>query len=210
MASDSRSSASAGGGPRDDARLLAALRAGDAAAFEELVREQSPRLLATLRRIVRHEEDAREALQDAFVSAFRALAGFEGQAGLSTWLHRIAVNAGLMKLRAKRRRPESALEELLPKFGAEGHALEPPAPWQENAVELSARRELRAIVRELVDELPDNYRTVLVLRDLEELATEEVAQMLGITSNAVKIRVHRARQALRTLLDRRLARSRTP
>lgn len=190
----------------DDRELLAALRRGDERAFERLVREQSPRLLGVIRRIVRHDEDAHEALQDAFLSAFKALERFEGASGLATWLHRIAINAALMKLRAKRRRPELALDDLLPKFDDDGHAVELAEPWQADAVELAARAESRETVREQIEQLPDNYRVVLLLRDLEELSTEEVARLLEVTPNAVKIRVHRARQALRTLLDRRWSR----
>lgn len=189
----------------DDAAHVAALRRGDDAAFERLVRDQSPRLLATIRRIVHNEADAHEALQNAFVSAFRAIDRFEGTAGLGTWLHRIAVNAALMKLRSKRRRPELALEDLLPRFNADGHAHEPAEPWEADALERCARDEMRTIVRDLVDQLPESYRVALLLRDLEEVPTEEVARMLEITPNAVKIRVHRARHALRTLLDRRLS-----
>ena len=99
------------------------------------------------------------------------------------------------------------LENLLPQFSDDGHAAEPAEPWTANAVELCAQAELHALVRELIDELPANYREALLLRDLEELRSDEVARMLDITPNAVKIRVHRARQALRTLLDRRLSRS---
>ncbi len=190
----------------DDRELLNGLRRGDAAAFERLVRDHSPRLLATIRHIVRHDEDAHEALQDAFLSIWKAIDRFEGASGLSTWLHRVAVNAALMKLRAKRRRPELALDDLLPKFTDDGHAVDLAEPWQADGVELASRTEVRAIVRELIEQLPDNYRVVLLLRDLEELSTDEVARMLEVTPNAVKIRVHRARQALRTLLDRRFSR----
>lgn len=192
-------------GSRSEPDLLSALRLGDERAFEQFVRDQSPRLLAVIRRILRNDEDANEARQDAFVSVFRAIARFEGSAGLSTWLHRIAMNAALMKLRGKKRRPEIALEDVLPRFDGDGHANEPVEPWENNAIELSAQSEMRAIIRELIDQLPENYRVALLLRDLEEVPSDEVARMLEITRNSVKIRVHRARQALRALLDRRLA-----
>src|SRR5260370_8779985 len=113
----------------DAGALLAGLRAGDAASSEEVVRRYSPRLLATIRRILRNEEDARDALQDAFLSAFRSLDTFEGQAQLGTWLHRIAVNAALMKLRSQRRRPEVPINTLLPRFHGDAHPAEPAAPW---------------------------------------------------------------------------------
>jgi RNA polymerase sigma-70 factor (ECF subfamily) len=190
--------------PEEDARLLDALRRGDEAAFETLVRRHSGPLLAATRRILRNDEDAREALQDAFLSAFKAIGSFEGGARLTTWLHRIAVNAALMKLRTKRRHPESSIEEMLPRFQADGHPVEPNEPWTEAASELASRAETRALVRKTIDEMPDSYRTVLLLRDIEELSTEETARMLEATPNAIKIRLHRARQALRARLDQRL------
>jgi RNA polymerase sigma-70 factor (ECF subfamily) len=181
--------------PGDTDDLLLRLKRGDPQAFEELVRRYSGRLLRAARRILMSEEDARDAVQDAFMAAFRAVAGFEASARLSTWLHRIVVNASLMKLRTRRRKPEEDIESLLPRFAADGHQAEPSVPWTE------PRAELRTIVRDAVGRLPEIYRTVLVLRDLEELSTEETAEMLGASPNAVKIRLHRARQALRTLLD---------
>ena len=192
---------------REDAALLAALRRGDDAAFERLVRTYSSRMLAAIRPILRNDDDANEALQDAFVSVFKSIDKFEGSSALGTWLHRIAVNAALMKLRSKKRRPEVALDDLLPRFLDDGHQAEPAEPWSQGAVELCAMAEMRTIVRSLIAELPENYRVVLALRDLDEVPTDEVAKLLEITPNAVKIRVHRARQALRTLLDRRLTRT---
>jgi RNA polymerase sigma-70 factor (ECF subfamily) len=190
--------------PTDDNLLLERLRRGDAAAYESLVRDQSGRMLAAIRRILRNEEDAHEALQDAFLSAFRGLARFSGDSRLSTWLHRIAVNAALMKLRAKRTVQEKPIDDLFPRFDETGHELAPNEPWEEAADELVSKAETRAIVRELVNELPESYRVALLLRDILELPTEEVARQLEVTPNAVKIRIHRARQALRTLLDARL------
>ncbi|HEX7281107.1 MAG TPA: sigma-70 family RNA polymerase sigma factor [Vicinamibacterales bacterium] len=184
-----------------DAILLARLRAGDAAAFEDLVRANSPRMLAVTRRILDSEDDAKDAVQEAFLSAFRSLPQFEGGSLLSTWLHRIAVNAALMKLRTRRRKPERSIETLLPEYLADGHHAEDFHDWNLPADRAMIGAEQRAIVRKCIGELPDNYRTVLVLRDIEELDTEETAARLGMTPNAVKIRLHRARQALRTLLD---------
>jgi RNA polymerase sigma-70 factor (ECF subfamily) len=179
--------------------LLDALRAGDDAACEELVRRHGAHLLAVARRLLGDGEDARDAVQDAFASAFRAIGSFAGEARLSTWLHRIAVNAALMKLRTRRRRPEQPIDDLLPVFEADGHRRDPGGPWQ--PAERLERRELRKRVRDAIEQLPEGYRTVLVLRDIEELDTAEVAELLGVTAGVVKTRLHRARQALRALLD---------
>jgi RNA polymerase sigma-70 factor (ECF subfamily) len=166
-----------------EAQLVAGLRAGNDAAFEHLVRAYGGRLLAVTRRLLGHEEDARDAVQETFLRAFRSLGSFEGGSLLSTWLHRIAVNTALMKLRSRKRKPE-----------------EPIQAWTERPDDEAARREQSALVREAIDRLPEHYRTVLLLRDIEELGTSEVAEQLGVTPNAVKLRLHRARQALRTLL----------
>jgi RNA polymerase sigma-70 factor (ECF subfamily) len=184
----------------EEASLLARLRAGEEGAYEELVRAYSPRLLIVARRIVGSDEDARDVIQDAFLSAFRSLTRFQGDARLSTWLHRIVVNGALMKLRTRRRKPEESIEPLLPAFLSDGHYSEKFTAWTERADQALSRAETRALVRRHIDELPDSFRTVLVLRDIEGMDTEETARMLETTPNAVKIRLHRARQALRTLL----------
>jgi len=185
----------------EDSQLLAQLRAGDEHAYEELVRRHGPRLLAVARRFLPVEEDARDAVQDAFVSAFRSIDRFEGQSLLSTWLHRIVVNASLMRLRTRRRKPEQSIEELLPGYLEDGHLERPASPWRMDDLDPAERNELRALVLERVHSLPDGHRNVILLRDIEGLDTEETAQLLGISPGAVKTRLHRARQALRGLLE---------
>lgn len=193
-----------------DAALLEALRAGDQGAYETLVRLYTGRLLAVTRRYLRSEEDARDAVQDAFLSAFRGMESFTGASRLSTWLHRIAVNASLMKLRSRRRKPEESIEELLPGFLEDGHLAEPAAEWRGGADVLLEAAENRAAVREAIGQLPERYRTVLLLRDIEGFDTDEAAKELDMTPGAVKTRLHRARQALRTLLDRHFRAEATP
>lgn len=190
---------------RNDA-LLGRLRTGEDAAYEELVRTYAGHLLAVARRFLRSEEDAKDAVQDAFLSAFRALPAFAGEAKLSTWLHRIVVNAALVKLRTRRRKPETSIDDLLPRFQQDGHPELPSAPWREGVDAWLGREETRKLVRACIDRLPDSHRTILILRDVEELDTEETARLLGLSVNAVKTRLHRARQALRTLLDPHLRR----
>lgn len=185
-----------------EAALVLRLRAGDDDAFAELVATTMPRLLATARRMLADDELARDAVQESFLSAFKAIAAFGGQSRLYTWLHRILVNTVLMRLRWQRSRPERSIDELLPQFQDDGHHLTPPAPWRDDAVAQAMSKERAQLVRDAIDELPDTFREVLLLRDLEELSTEETAAILGVTENAVKIRLHRARQALRALLDR--------
>jgi RNA polymerase sigma-70 factor (ECF subfamily) len=186
--------------PVGDVSLVRRLRAGDAEAFEALVRRETPRLLAVARRLLRNDEDAKDAVQDGFVSAFRSLDSFGGRCQVSTWLHRITVNAALMKLRTRRRKPEESIEDLLPSFLEDGHHARHPHEWRDTGETLLSSQEDREFVRAAIDRLPDSYRTVLLLRDIEELDTAEVAQALGVSDNVVKVRLHRARQALRTLL----------
>jgi RNA polymerase sigma-70 factor (ECF subfamily) len=185
----------------DEKLLVDALQSGNAQAFEELVRTNSGRMLAVTRRILRNEEDARDAVQDAFLQAFQKIGSFQRGSLVSTWLHRIAVNAALMKLRSRRRKPEEPLDPLLPSFLPDGHRVDPGPAWSTVAADEIDRRRLLALVREQIEKLPESYRTVILLRDVEGLSTEEAAQALGIGTDAVKMRLHRARQGLRTLLD---------
>jgi RNA polymerase sigma-70 factor, ECF subfamily len=180
--------------------LIRRLQAGEDLAFEQMVRAEGGRLLAVARRILRDDEDARDALQQSFLAAFRAISGFHGQCRLSTWLHRIVVNTSLMRLRSRARRPETSIEELLPTFLEDGHEANPIREWCLPAETLLLRKETRTMVRAAVDQLPDHYRTVLLLRDIEGLDTEEAAGLLGVPAATVKTRLHRARQALVKIL----------
>jgi RNA polymerase sigma-70 factor (ECF subfamily) len=185
----------------DEATLLAQMQAGDADAFEACVRTYCTRLLVVARRILGNEEDARDAVQDAFLSAFKGIGHFQGMSGLGTWLHRIAVNAALGRLRTRQRQPEQSIENLLPHFGEGEHQLDPPAPWKAAPEVGLQQRETRELVRQCIDRLPDTYRTVLLLRDVDGLDTDETARLLETSAGVIKTRLHRARQALRTLLD---------
>ena len=196
----------ASGFPADDAVLLGGLRAGEASAFETLVRRETPRMLAVSRRMLRNDEDAKDAVQEAFLCAFRSCSGFEGEARLGTWLHKIAVNACLMRLRTRRRKPEQAIEDLLPGFLEDGHHAHHPSEWSKDAIGMLQEKETREYVRAAIEKLPENYKTVLVLRDIEELDTAETAALLEVSENVVKVRLHRARQALRGLLEKHFRR----
>ena len=187
----------------DESALLQGLKKGEDWAFEALIRTFGARMLSVARRIVGNDEDARDVVQSAYLSAFRAMGAFEGSAQLSTWLHRIVVNTALMRLRSRRRKPEESIEALLPVFKADGHFVERFSSDKSLAADrLLERKETRRIVREAIDQLPDAYRTVLILRDIEEMSTKDVADALETTTSAVKVRLHRARQALFTLLRR--------
>ncbi len=185
----------------DEPALLARVRAGDEAACEEFVRRHGGRMLAVARRFLRSEPDADDAVQEAFLSAFRSIHEFAGGARVSTWIHRIVVNVCLMKLRAAKSRPATSIESLLPTFDETGHQTRRVSAWNVQPSEQLQSAELRAHVRECIAALPEQHRVVLLLRDIEELDTQETADRLGISPAAVKVRLHRARQALRTLLE---------
>jgi RNA polymerase sigma-70 factor (ECF subfamily) len=185
----------------EDDALVARLRASDEAAFAELVRREGGRMLAVARRILRAEDDARDAVQDAFLAAFRHLSDFAGEARLSTWLHRITVNAALMRLRSRKRLREDSIDPLLPRFDEDGHFSAPVRAWPVPCDEALGQQQSATLVRACIDRLPESHRTVIVLRDLEGLDTAETAAALGIGVDAVKMRLHRARQALRSLLE---------
>jgi len=189
----------------EETALLAALKTGDDWAFETMIRLYGGRLLAVARRFTRNEEDAKDVLQSAYLNAFRAVGEFEGNCLLSTWLHRIVVNTALMKLRSRKRKPEESIEMLLPSFQDDGHHVEQFSEWSAPADALLERQQTRVTVRACIQQLPDSYRVVLLLRDIEERSTQEAADALGITPTAVKVRLHRARQALSTLLRRQYA-----
>ena len=190
-----------GAAENSDAELLSALRTGEQAAHEKLVRQHGPYLLAVARRFLKCEQDSADAVQETFISAFQAIQGFSGAASIRTWLHRIVVNACLMKLRSDARRPAVSIDALCPRFDDRGHWISPASPWIKQPTDLLIDAELRHQVRACINRLPDAYRTVLLLRDIEELSTGQTAQLLGVSVAVVKTRLHRARQALRALLE---------
>jgi RNA polymerase sigma-70 factor (ECF subfamily) len=179
----------------EEASLLARLRAGDDRAYEQLVRSNTPRLLAVARRITPSETDAEDAVQEAFLQAFRSIGGFDGRSALSTWLHRIVVNVALSRLRRAGSRRERPLDELLPEFAGGRHAAS-PRPWRALPHDGGTDTELRDAVRRAIADLPEEFRAVLLLKDVGGMQSAEIAASLGISDALVRQRVHRARLAL--------------
>jgi RNA polymerase sigma-70 factor, ECF subfamily len=180
-------------------QLILGLRNGDEASYEHVVRTYGGRLLAVARRVLRSEEDARDCVQEAFVQAFRGIQRFEERSSLGSWLHRIVVNAALMKIRSREQRREDSLEELMPQFDAEDLRAEPEA-LSTPLEALLESSQVRQLVHRSIDRLPDGYRYVLIARDIEGYNIEETAALLGLTAGTVKVRLHRARAALKALL----------
>ena len=187
--------------PDDEAVLIERLRTGCNRAAERLVRDNAGWMLSVARRYVKEDTLAEDCVQDAFLSAFSKIDSFEGRSSLKSWLHRITVNAALMKLRSLRRHVSQSIDELLPEFDANDCRIE--APWHQMATpaEILEHEDMRALIAKKMDELPDAYRIILLLRDIEERSTTEVAELLGLTESNVKVRLHRARAALKKLLE---------
>ena len=173
----------------------------DAVAAEQLVRDNIAWMLALAERMLRDRSLAEDAVQEAFISALRGLSRFEGRSSIKTWLHRITVNASLTKLRQLKRLAEKPIDEHLPEFDRQECRIEAPWPYLATVQEVLENAELRARVNAGIDELPDSYRIVLQLRDIEGYATREVAALLEISEANVKVRLHRARAALKKLLE---------
>jgi len=186
----------------DESRLIEGLKSGSERSFEELVRRHGGVMLAVVRRILRNEQDAQDALQDAFLQVHRAIGTFRGESSLATWLHRIARNAALLRIRRASRRPEVSLEPLLPVYDETGHRVGEVASVAAAPDAVLEQREVRERVQDCVEKLPLRYRSVIVLRDLQEKSTFEAAEVLGVSENVVKVRLHRARRALATLISR--------
>jgi RNA polymerase sigma-70 factor (ECF subfamily) len=187
--------------PSDEA-LAARAAAGDDSAFEAIVRRYQARVYRLACRLT-SDTDAPDVLQETFLQLYRHMSSFRGESQFGTWLYRIASNAALMHRRARARRPAESLDEFLPRFDSQGRHAATPAELQvaSHADELLDRRLLAEKARDGMARLPDLYRDAFVLRDLEELSTVDVAQLLGVEPATVRQRVHRARLMLRGYLS---------
>jgi RNA polymerase sigma-70 factor, ECF subfamily len=184
----------------DDMVLVHACKNGDAAAFEQLVKRYDIKLLRIAQHITHNREDAQDAVQEAFLKAFRKLTQFRENSQFSTWLIRIAVNESLMKLRKQRSSREVSIGE---DFQSEGYiAPFKLADWAPHPEELYSGSELRTILRSELQELQPSLRVVFVLRDVEGLSTEQTAEVFELTPVAVKARLWRARLKLRQGLSK--------
>ena len=185
-----------------DEKLVRAAQEGDTRAFDELVNRYKEKVYRLSYKILRHEEDAAEALQDAFLSAFRGIKNFKVESTFSTWLYRIATNAALMRYR-KRREGHISLEQSQSRQpDAEPLAI---PDWSAQPLDELLDSETREVMQEGIDRLPEDLRTVFVLRDVEGLSNAEVADVLELSIAAVKSRLHRARVTLRDRLNRYFA-----
>ncbi|MGQ9633832.1 MAG: sigma-70 family RNA polymerase sigma factor [Bryobacteraceae bacterium] len=184
----------------DEGALIARARAGDTAAFTQLVERYERKIYRLARHITQNDEDAEDVLQDSFLKAFQHLKDFQEQSRFYTWLVRIAVNESLMRLRKRKPGRFMSLDEEID-TGEETVARE-IAVWDDNPEQRYSQQELREILMQAVDSLSPIFRTVFILRDIDELSTEETARALNISVPAVKSRLLRARLELRDRLTK--------
>jgi len=183
-----------------DAELVDRLKRGDGEAFAGLLRRYQGKVYRLSMNMTRNVQDAEEVTQDVFLAVYRKIGEFDGRAAFSTWLYRVTTNAALMKLRGRRSEPHLSIEGEGPTFAPDGHHARPVADWSELPEDRLLSAERRRVLEQAIEALPPDYKAVVVLRDIEGLSNQEVAEVLGTTMLAVKSRVHRARLALRERL----------
>jgi len=189
-----------------DAELVALAKAGELAAFENLVSRHEQKVYALVLRMLRHPEDAEDVTQEAFMSALEHLAEFRGEASFETWISRIATYAALKVIRKRRGKMFVSLEENTePK--EEGDAIPHPefiADWRESPEVLAQRNEIMQLIDKALEQVEEKLRLVFLLRDVEGMSIQETAQALEISEANVKVRLLRARLQLREILTRSL------
>ena len=190
-----------------DADLLSRLRAGDRSAATELVKRYHPRLLSVARSLLRNSGDAEDALQEAWISALRAIDGFDGRCSLLTWLTRIVINSAKMRLRRQGR--ELSLEELQDpdqsgfQFSSDGHWQSSPIAWHfSGPEELLCEQDLQRCLDHTLLDMPENQRVVLTMRDIQGMELDEICNSLEIGASNVRVLLHRARTRVYRMIDR--------
>lgn len=181
--------------------LLAGLRAGDPASFRRMVELHSANIYQVALKLLGDEQEAEDVLQETFLSAFEAIDRFEGRSRLSTWLYRIAYNASLMRLRKQGAMTTFSLEQTLPEEESAGQESQHLVDWSTVPDDLLLSAEARQEMDRAIAELPESLRSTFVLRDVQGLSGQEAADVLGISVQAVKNRLHRARLRLRDRLS---------
>jgi RNA polymerase sigma-70 factor (ECF subfamily) len=184
----------------DDTVLIERFMKGCAFSYEELITRYETKVHNLAMRLTRNAEDAEEVLQDVFVTVYRKIEGFEGKAKFSSWLYRITVNAAFMKLRKRKQDQSVSLDDMLPHL--QNKAITQKNAFGAHSDSLALNNEIRMALEGAIQKLPDDYRAVFVLRDIDGLSNKEVGEILGLSIPAVKSRLHRSRLMLRKRLRR--------
>ena len=184
----------------EDNDLIDNFRKGCTASYEELITRYETKVHNLAMRLTRNSEDAEEVLQDVFVTVYRKIDGFEGKAKFSSWLYRITVNAAFMKLRKRKQDQSVSLDDMLPHL--QNKAISQKNAFGAHSDSLALNNEIRMALEGSIQKLPDDYRAVFVLRDIDGLSNKEVGEILNLSIPAVKSRLHRSRLMLRKRLRR--------
>ena len=183
-----------------DVGLVDQFKEGNIAAFEEIITRYEAKVMNLALRFTRNQEDAEEVMQDVFTTVYRKIDGFRGQSAFSSWLYRIVVNAAFMKLRKKKQNQTVSMEDLAP--AVKQYCMERDNVASKHSYNIAVTRELQEVLQRAIDKLPDQYRAVFVLRDVDGLSNQETGQILDLSIPAVKSRLHRSRIMLRKRLQR--------
>lgn len=196
------------GAPPSAAGLAEALGAASVQEYETVIREALSRMVRVAERYVGNRDDAWDCAQEALILAIRKFEQFEGRSQVTSWLHRIVVNCALAHLRKRNRESEVPIDDLMPQFDDQGLHVHAFTVSSISADELLQRDDARRQVHASIQALPDNHRAILLMRDIEEMSLSDIAETLSLTENAAKVRIHRARSALRRHLEPMLAEGR--
>jgi len=180
--------------------LVRDLKKGDLQAFDEFVERYQKKIYALAFNMTRNPMDAQDVVQEVLLTIFRKIDTFQGKSAFSSWIYRITLNAVYMKLRSKKKQQTVSLDDMLPNFNHSGYHQEKIRDWSQNSESLLFSNETREIIQNAVNLLPEKEKVVFILRDVEELSTEKVGEVLDLTVPAVKSRLHRARLFLRKKL----------
>ena len=183
-----------------DVGLVNEFKKGDLTAFEEIISRYEAKVMNLALRFTRNQEDAEEVMQDVFTTVYRKIDGFRGQSAFSSWLYRIVVNAAFMKLRKKKQSQTISMEDLAP--AVKQYCMERDNAANTHSHGIAVARELQEVLQKAIDKLPDQYRAVFVLRDVDGLSNQETGEILDLSIPAVKSRLHRSRIMLRKKLQR--------
>lgn len=182
---------------KSDEQLIEEFKKGSQRSYEELVSRYSEKAYSLASRMVRNQEDAEEVLQDVFVTVYRKISGFEGKSSFSSWLYRVTVNSCLMKIRKRKQNKSIGLDDAMPD---EEHSLLMSNSEETDTDKITLRKQVSTALEHAIHKLPDDYRPVFILRDIDGLTSREVGKILQLSVPAVKSRLHRARLMLRRKL----------
>jgi RNA polymerase sigma-70 factor (ECF subfamily) len=183
-----------------DVEVVNQFKAGDTLAFEEIISRYESKVMSLALRFTRNQEDAEEVMQDVFTTVYRKIDGFRGQSAFSSWLYRIVVNAAFMKLRKRKQSQTVSMDDLSPAI--KQYCMDRDTLSGSYSQNIAISHEMQAVIQNAVNRLPDQYRAVFVLRDVDGLSNQETGEILNLSIPAVKSRLHRSRIMLRKKLQR--------